>query len=99
MASYQELKGLVQDGPLREKIQIAIMDVAYDVFQETTPVAARVTWANAALESPESTERKLMSYVLIANKAATVATIHAADDPAIKTNIEDAVAKTVAAAA
>jgi len=99
MASYEELRGLVAYTPLRHKIEVAIADVAVDIYGEATPVAERLAWASTALDSPAAVAQRLIHYVLIQNKAQTAATIQGASDAAIKTNIADAVAATVAPAA
>jgi len=98
MASYVELRGLVGYSPLRHKVQVAVMDVAVDIFAEDPPVAERVAWAKSALENPVSVAETLIHYVLIANKGSSVETIQAAGDAAIKTNVAAAVAATVAPA-
>ena len=99
MASYEELRALVSYAPLRHKIEVAVADVAVDIYGEATPVQSRKDWATVALDDPPSVARRLVHYVLIENKLLSVATLESATDATIKSNVTDAVAATVAPAA
>lgn len=101
MATYVELRSLVSYAPLRHGIEVAIVDVAVDIFDEGTPVDSRREWASAALDSPPTLARRLIYYVLVLNQSSSVEDIKAAafNKATLKANINTAVDKTVAAAA
>lgn len=98
MATYEEIRGLVEYTPLRHAVQTACVDVAVDIFDEVTPDSDRIAWANAALEDPVGTAKKIIHYVLILNQDSTVETIKnaATNKTAIKNNVAAAVAAIVA---
>lgn len=98
MASYKELRAIVNNQDVRWKTQVAIADVAVDVLAESPTTTPRQDWAKAALASPESTVPELLHYVLIANKASTQQAIIDAADSAYKTNIAAAVTAVYGAA-
>ena len=91
MASYMELRGIVNNQDVRWKSQVAIADVAVDVLGESPTTTDRQDWAKLALANPEKCVPELLHYILIVNKAATTAQIIAASDSAYKTNIAAAV--------
>ena len=101
MATYAELRSLVSYSPLRHGIEVAIVDVAVDIFAEGTPVASRREWASEALDSPPAVARRLIHYVLVLNQGNSVEDIKAAADnkTTLKANINAAVDNTVAPAA
>jgi len=100
LATYEELRGLVDYSPLRHAVEVGCVAVAVDIFAETPPVAERVAWANAVLDSPVEQARKIIHYVLLLNEDETVGAIQSAatNKGIIKGNVETAVAAIYGAA-
>lgn len=94
MATYAELRGLMADNLLRNKVEGACI-VAADAIRiegdETTNHANRLIWAKRAFTNPGATAKQLLMAVLAANKALTVAAILGATDEQIQTNVDAAV--------
>lgn len=93
MATYAELKSVFGYGPLIDKIEVAICDKARAIIAEATPSAARLAWAAGAFANSQAEAAKLVKYVLVANKAATLAAILGAMEPAVQSNVDAAIDK------
>lgn len=96
MASYSELFDIRNNGPLRNKIMIAITVKAQTIIDLASPSANQITWASNAILDAVKMADKIMPYVLAANKAATVAQIVGASDASVQTNVDLAVDKLIA---
>jgi len=95
-ATYEELADLFANNQgLRAKVVVAATVKAEAIFAEATPSAARLQWAQDVLANPESVGNQLLSYVLAANKGATVAVITGATDASIQANVDTAIDKMV----
>lgn len=93
MATYAELRALFNDPDtsLRGKVEVAVIVAAEAVVNEdgaTANHANRVMWAAQAFSNPAAEAKKALMVVLAANKAATVAQITEATDPAIQSNVD-----------
>lgn len=91
MAAYNELFGLIRNSELRNKVAVAV-GVAADVIRQeldTVPNHAnRLLWAKQAFERPMNVAEDILWSVIIANKDQDVATILAASDTAIQSNVD-----------
>ena len=98
MATYEEIRGLVEYTPLRHAVQVACVDVAVDIFDENPSDPDRLAWAQSALDSPVAQAEKIIHYVLILNQDSDVSVIKnaATNKTAIKNNVAAAVAAIVA---
>ena len=94
MASLIELRNLMNDSTLRNKVDAAVIIAADTVMTDAAPPtnqAERLGWARSAFENPQAIGKKMLMSVLAANKTETVATIQAATDVAIQANVDAAV--------
>lgn len=95
MATLSELTGLARDNqPLLDKITGAVMIAANGIYGEsgaTANHAERLAWAARVVNAPAAQARKMMSFVLAANAANSVAQITGASDAAIQNNVDAAV--------
>lgn len=96
MASYLELRGLVNDADLVNKIDIAIVIAANNLLSGT-PTAAQQKWAAKVFNDPRSESQKALMAVLAKNNAASIAAIQAATDAAIQTQVDSVVGALVVA--
>tara|TARA_Y100000310_G_C20582742_1_gene763822 strand:+ start:407 stop:706 length:300 start_codon:yes stop_codon:yes gene_type:complete len=99
MATYAELFELHSNSPLRNKVAVAVVVKAQDLIDGATPTADEITWADAALGSPSSKAKEILNYVLAKNKGSDIATILAASDATIQSNIDTAVDALIAGGA
>ncbi len=98
MATYAELKSLFGHGPLIEKIEVAVCDKARAIMVEATPSPSRLAWASGAFANSQAEAARLVKYVLLANKVATLATIltvatQTSGDATIQANVDTAIDK------
>ena len=91
MATYLEIFGLRDDSDLRSRTAVAVVVEATAVKDETTPVAARIAWAQEALSDPESVAKQALWVILAENKNLSVATIQGATDASLQTNVASVV--------
>ncbi len=104
MATLIELRNLMNDSGLRNKVTTAVIisadtvmrgnDSAAPFLQKPGPPSdhdIRVTWAKAAFENPSGEGLKFLMSVLASNNTAAVAAITGASDAAIQTNVDEAV--------
>lgn len=93
MATYTELRSLIGDGTLHDKMEVAVCLKAYAVLQEATPSVARMAWAKQALQNPKVEADYLLTYALCANSALIISQIQATTDVVLQTNVDTAVNK------
>ena len=93
MATYQELKGLVNDSDLQDKVEVATVIAANNLLSGT-PSTADKAWAAAVFASPRAEAQKALMAVLATNAAADVAAIQGATDALIQAGV-DAVVPTL----
>ena len=94
MATLLELRGLLRDNVLHQKVEAAVLIAANAIRVEaaaTANHANRLVWAKQAFASPVSKVEGMLSAVLSANASATVAQIQGASDAAIQSNVNVAV--------
>ena len=101
MATLIELRNLMNDSDLRNKVTTAVIisadtvmrvaDTGSSFSQAAGDHAIRVTWAKTAFENPTNEGRKFLMSVLASNKAAAVSAITGTSDSAIQTNVDKAV--------
>ncbi len=94
MATYTELANIQNAsgfGDLRDKIIAACAIKAVALLDGTTPTAAQIAWAEAALLNPPKAATDVMWYVIAKNAGATLAQILAANDAAVQANVNAAV--------
>jgi hypothetical protein len=94
MATYTELRTLINDSTLKDKVAIACLIAAETIRTEdvgTTNHANRVKWAKKVLIDPDGNADDMLRALLAQNAAATVATITSATDATIQTAVNAAV--------
>jgi hypothetical protein len=96
MATYLELEILLDDTDLRKRTCIAVIKAAQAKL-DGTPTTNESKWAAALLEDPTSQNLKALSYVLAKNSDSSVATIQAASDATLQSNIDGIVDELVVA--
>lgn len=94
MATYEELVDLCKEKWLKERVRIAIVDVALGINvedAETPNHANRYVWASHALQHPGDLVDGVLHAVLVANKAADKLAILQASDEQVKAGVEEIV--------
>lgn len=95
MATYSELIEAAGHSPLIERVRVACLVAAEAIRNEagTTPNhAARLAWARGVFASPESEQTRMLWAALVQNRLLPLAAIKAADDAAVQTAVDSAVA-------
>ena len=90
MATLQELKGLMKDSDLNEKVAAALI-IAVQAVLDGTPTADQQKYAAAVFANPVAEAKKAQASVLASNASATVAQITGATDASIQTNVNDVI--------
>lgn len=94
MASYTELRSLMDDNDLENRCQVAVI-IAANTIQTEDPATAnhanRLLWAEKAYGSPGALANKVLMAVLAANKDLTVAQIQGATDAQLQTKVDEAI--------
>ena len=93
MATYNELRLLFGESSLLFRVEVAVCIKAQAIFQEASPSAARLAWAESAFENTNAEAQKFLKYALAANKALTAAQILAAADSALQSAVDAAIDK------
>jgi hypothetical protein len=93
MATYLELKSLFGNGPLRDKMEVALCDKARAILAEATPNAGRLAWVETVLSNTAAEAERVLKYVLAANKGLTTTQIMAAIDATLQTQVDTAIDK------
>lgn len=101
MATYSELRTLINDSALRNKSSAAVIIAAQGVmndpanFPTTTADTVlqndRLLWAARAFNGPDIEARKVLMSMLAANNTASVSAITGAADALIQTNVDAAI--------
>lgn len=94
MATYTELRGLINDPTLKDKISIALLIAAETIRTEATDTANhanRLKWAKKVLNDPDGNADDMLRALLAQNKTLTVAQIQATTDAALQTAVDNAV--------
>lgn len=101
MATLIELRNLMNDSGLRNKVTTAVVIAADKVMRGDDNVVPfsqtagdhdkRVAWAKVAFESPEGEGRKFLMSVLASNATAAIGAITGASDGTIQANVDEAV--------
>ena len=101
MATLIELRNLMNDSDLRNKVTISVI-ISADTVMRLADTGApfsqtagahdkRVIWAKIAFENPTGEGKKFLMSVLASNKEATLAAITGATDALIQSNVDKAV--------
>ena len=94
MATYDELATLEADPALVKKVEVALWVASETIAGEdpaTTNHANRLKHAKQIFSNSDSFKNQYVKYVLAANKGATLATINAASDSTVQTNVNAAI--------
>lgn len=94
MATYLELRDLVNNADLNNKVSVAIRVAVLSIADEATSTpghADRFAWASKALGNSESLIGQVTWLVLVKNKAATVPQIQGATDASIQNNVNQVI--------
>ena len=86
MATYLELKGLMNDSDLQDKVQVGLI-VGVQAVLDGTPTADDQKYAAHVFNNSKGEAMKALASVLAQNKAASVAAITGASDSAIETQV------------
>ena len=87
MATYIELRQLMNDAVLPNRMDVATIVCAENLISDT-PTAADKAWANLVFANPRGESKKVLMAVLAANKLATVAQIQGATDEVLQTQVD-----------
>ena len=89
MATYIELRQLMNDGDLPNRVTTATLVFAQKLLAgPPVPSVADKAWANLVSANPDIEGRKVLMFVLAANKAFTMAQIQGASDEDIQTQVD-----------
>jgi hypothetical protein len=91
LATYEELKGLVKNSALQDKVEVACWKWADTVLNEADSVtdhAKRVTQARSILANPAAVMRQVLPAVLAANSSSTTSQITGAADATVQTAVD-----------
>lgn len=94
MATYTELRGLINDPTLKDKISVALLIAAEAIRTEdpqTTNHANRVKWAKKVLQDPDGNADDMLRALLAQNASLTVAQIQGVTDANLQTAVNNAV--------
>lgn len=94
MATYTELRGLINDPTLKDKISVALLIAAETIRtedQQTTNHANRVKWAKKVLQDPDGNADDMLRALLAQNASLTVAQIQGVTDANLQTAVNNAV--------
>lgn len=94
MATYTELRGLINDPTLKDKVSVALLIAAEAIRTEvgtTANHANRVKWAKKVLQDPDGNADDMLRALLAQNANASVTTITGASDATIQTAVSNAV--------
>ena len=96
MATYIELRNVIDDDTLRNRTDVAVV-VAANNLLTGTPTTEEVKWAANVLGNPRSEGAKALRSVIAANKDATVEQITGATDAQLQANVDTVVPSLVVA--
>jgi len=91
MASYQELRAIFNHADLRNRTTSAVIIAAQGELDASPGTPAGRAWATKSLDGAEAEGRRVLMYVLAANKDVAQAAIIGASDAQIQTNVDTAV--------
>lgn len=94
MATYTELRGLINDPTLKDKISVALLIAAEAIRTEdpqTTNHANRVKWAKKVLQDPDGNADDMLRALLAQNASFTVAQIQGVTDANLQVVVNNAV--------
>ncbi len=94
MATYEELRNLFSDSPLRNRLEVAILIKARTVLESPSEPLGRAEWADAALTpSVAATEAKRMLSFLLGgiDDEMTITEILAISDVYLQAAVDSAV--------
>ena len=90
MATLQELKSLMANSDLHEKVSSALV-IAVQTVLDGTPTVDQQKYAAHVFNNPAAEAKKALMSVLASNSAASVASIIGATDATVQTNVNDVI--------
>ena len=90
MAKYTDLRGLFNDAELTNTVTLATL-VAVNTILEGTPTAKDKAYAALLAANPQREAKKVLMFVLAANRGLTIEAIQAADDSAVQAKVNSIV--------
>lgn len=94
MATYVELRGLINDPALKDRVSIALLVAAESIRTEdsgTANHANRVKWAKKILQDPDGNADDMLRALLAQNASLSVAQIQGVSDSALQAAVNNAV--------
>jgi hypothetical protein len=88
MATYLEIRTLINDEDLPNRLEVATVVCAENLISAVSPTAADKAWASLVFSNPKSEGRKVLMAVLAANKTFTVEQIKGASDADIQAQVD-----------
>ena len=88
MATYLELRRMITDSDLPNKVEVATIVFAQNLMSTGTPTTADKAWASSVFSGPAAEGRKVLMAVIAANKASTIEQIQAATDEQIQNQVD-----------
>ena len=96
MATYIELRRLMTDSDLPNKVEVATI-VAAEALISGTPTASETLWAASVFANPKGESKKALMGVIAINKDATLEAIQSASDTAVQSAVDSLVQTLVTA--
>ena len=94
MATYTELRNLLNDSILRNRVEVACIIAAETIRNEDPAVtnhSNRLIWAKRTFSSPDGVRQEMLNALLAANSTASVEAIQSSTDAQIQTRVDNAV--------
>lgn len=94
MATYTELRGLINEPTLKERVSIALLIAAEAIRTEdgaTVNHANRLKWAKDVLRDPDGHADDMLRALIAQNASLTAAQITGVTDAAMQTAVNNAV--------
>lgn len=94
MAAYIDLRGLINDPVLKDRVSIALLVAAETIRTEdpgTVNHTNRLAWAKKVLSDPDGNAFNMLRALIAQNAAQTLANIQGATDAAIQSAVDGAV--------
>jgi hypothetical protein len=97
MATYAELHQALGNATFRERVAIAVLDIAEDfITDHVVSTADQLRWANRLIRRPPDLLDTITNQLVAQNAALTLAQITGATDEQIKTGVLTAIAALIA---
>lgn len=95
MASYEDLRGLFAESPLRNRLEIACAVKAREIIESASPPAGALEWAGNVLTPSRTTAEaeRMLLYLLAGSESLTVAEIKQSLDTTLQAAVDNAIDK------